>query len=68
MFTETEGVVKPDYLSFPMLIFISIRINISHFKSIITTIIITIVVFGAAAIVYIAPFSIFIAYKLFLVF
>ena len=62
--------LKPDYLSFPMLSFSIIRINIiiTIFKSIFTTIITSIVVAGAAAIVYVAIFSNFIAYKLFLVF
>ena len=59
--------MKLDYLSFTMLSFfiIRIRIIVTIFKFIITIIINTI---GVAAIVYVAVFSNFTAYKLFLVF
>ena len=56
----TESRIKPDYLSFPSLRFIIIRINIS--RSIITTIITSIVF------VVVAVFSNFILCKLLLVF
>ena len=55
----TESGVKPDYLSFPMLIFFILRITIivTIFKSITTIIITTIVVSSVAVFVYVSVFG-----------
>ena len=64
--------VKQDYVSFPILsgVFFIIRINIivNIFKFIITNVVTTIIVTSATANVYLAGFSNFIVYKLFLVY